>query len=314
MPSPSQPADFSPGAGRGADLGLDSVTGPDSVAAQVERARWRQPGTRAWLRRARPLLGTIVEISVNDSRRDSQLHTAIDAAFSDIERVHALMSFQAPDSELSRLNRDAALRPQQVDAHTHAVFQAALRMAAISGGAFNPCIAPRLEQRKADSADSWRDIELLPGGRIRYARPVRVDLGGIAKGYAVDLAVRRLRRTGIESIVVNAGGDLRVAGPTSHDVRLRHPSAPGCSAHTAALSNAALATSASYFSRRASVTGEVSALVNPRDGTPYLGGLSISVRAANCMTADALTKVVLFAPPATTETVLDEFNAEAYVI
>ncbi len=277
---------------------------------------------RAWLRRARPSLGTIVEISVKDRRSDSQLHAALDAAFADIERVHALMSFQAPNSELSRLNRAAAVGPQQVDPHTYAVFQAGLRMAALSGGAFNPCVAPRLEEwgllprfeAPVDFANSWRDIALLSDGRIRYLRPVRVDLGGIAKGYAVDLAVRSLRRSGIENIVVNAGGDLRVAGPESHDVRLRHPSAPLTSAHAVALRNAALATSAGYFSRRASLTGEVSALVNPRDGTPYLSAHSISVRAENCMTADALTKVVLFAPPAIAETVLDEFNAEAYVI
>ncbi len=287
-----------------------------------ERRRLREPGTRAWLRRARPSLGTIVEISVNDRRRDSQLHDALDAAFSDIERVHALMSFQTPDSELSRLNGDAIVRPRQVDPHTYAVFQAALRMAALSGGAFNPCIAPSLEKwgllprskAAAGLAGSWRHIELLPGCRIRYAGPVRVDLGGIAKGYAVDLAVRSLRRSGIENMVVNAGGDLRVAGPESHDVRLRHPSAPLCSTHTLDLRNAALATSAGYFSRRAGVAGEVSALVNPRDGTPYLGGRSISVRAENCMTADALTKVVLFAPPAIAETVLDQFDAVAYVI
>ena len=302
MPSPSQAADF----------------GPDSVAVHGERPRAR----RAWLRRARPSLGTIVQISVKDRRSDSQLHAALDTAFADIERVHALMSFHAPDSELSRLNRDAAVRPQQVDPRTYEVFQAALRMAALSGGAFDPCIAPRLEawgllprfEAPADFVNGWRDIELLPGGRIRYAKPVRVDLGGIAKGYAVDLAVRSLRRSAIENIVVNAGGDLRVAGPESHDVRLRHPSSPSTSAHTAALRNAALATSAGYFSRRARVTGVVSALVNPCDGTPYLGEHSVSVRAGNCMTADALTKVVLFAPAAIAETVLDEFDAEAYVI
>jgi len=129
MPSPSQVADFGPG------------PGPGCVAVHDERAS----GTRAWLRRARPSLGTIVEISVNDRRRDSLLHCALDAAFTEVERVHALMSFQAPNSELSRLNRDAAAGPQQVDSHTYAVFQAALQMAALSGGAFNPCIAPRLE-------------------------------------------------------------------------------------------------------------------------------------------------------------------------
>jgi thiamine biosynthesis lipoprotein len=305
MPSPLQPADFIRGALR-------------QSAPRGDRAR----GTPAWLCRARPSLGTLVAISVNDRRSDLHLHAAVDAAFAGIERVHALMSFQAPDSELSRLNRDAAVRPQQVDPHTYAVFQTALRMAAVSGGAFNPCIAPLLEkwgllprrEAPADFADSWRHIELLPGMRIRYSARVRVDLGGIAKGYAVDLAVESLRRSGIENLVVNAGGDLRVAGHGSHIVRLRHPSAPLCAMHTAALSNAALATSAGYFSRRASPTGEVSALVNPRNGTPYLGERSISVRAENCMTADALTKVVLFAAPAITETVLEEFNAEAFVI
>ena len=278
--------------------------------------------TQTWLRRARPSLGTIVEIGVNDPRRELQLHAALDAAFASIERVHDLMSFQEPDSDLSRLNRDALVRPRQVDPHTYAVFQAALRIAALSGGAFDPCVTlprevsglPRCTAAAHGSANNWRYVELLPDSRIRYARPIRVDFSGIAKGYAVDLAVRSLQRCGVENIMVNAGGDLRAAGPESHDVLLRHPSAPLDSAHAVGLCNAALATSAGYFSRRASAAGEVSALVNPCDGSPYLGGRSISVRAEDCMTADALTKVVLFAPAAVAETVLAECKAEAYVI
>ena len=315
MPSPSQAA--------------------DSGARPLAPAQVGRPP--AWLRRARPLLGTIVEIGVDARRgeqrggeqrggehrhRDAQLHAAIDAAFAGIERVHALMSLHAPDSELSRVNRDAARQAQSVDPHTYAVFEAALHMAAVSGGAFDPCIAPRLEawgllprtDAPADPAGNWRDIELLPGKRIRYAKPLRVDLGGIAKGYAVDVAVRSLQLSGIENIAVNAGGDLRVVGPHSQIVKLRHPSAPLHSAHAVTLCDAALATSAGYFSRRAGTIGEVSALVNPHDGRPYLGGHSISVRAADCMTADALTKVVMFAAPAVAETALAEYAAEAYVI
>jgi thiamine biosynthesis lipoprotein len=267
-------------------------------------------------------MGTLVEISVDHRRREPQLHAAIDAAFASMERVHALMSFQEPDSELSSLNRHAVRAAQEVDRHTYAVFEAALRMAASSGGAFDPSIAPCLEEwgllprapAPVDPAGNWRAIELLPGRRIRYAKPVRVDLGGIAKGYAVDLAVRSLQEFGLENIVVNAGGDLRVAGSHAHTVRLRHPGAPLHSAHAIDLCNAALATSADYFSRCTSAGGEVSALVNPCGLEPYLGGRSVSVRAENCMTADALTKVVMFAPAVIAETVLADNRAEAYVI
>jgi thiamine biosynthesis lipoprotein len=183
-------------------------------------------------------------------------------------------------------------------------------------------MAPRLQEWgllpaaevTVDPAGSWRDIELLPGRRIRYARQVQVDFGGIAKGYAVDLAVRSLQESGIENIVVNAGGDLRAAGCHSHSIRLRHPRAPLHCAHSIELCNAALATSADYFSRRAFAGGDVSALVNPRDNKPHLGGRSVSVRAENCMTADALTKVVMFAPAAIAQTVLAANRAAAYLI
>ncbi len=290
--------------------------------ASAAELRERLPESLRWVRRARPALGTIVEISVNDPRRERQLHTAIDAAFASIERVHDLMSYQAPDSTLSHLNRDAVRGAQQVDPYTYAVFAAALQMAASSSGAFDPCIAPRLEEWgllpraevPVDPAGNWRDVELLPGHRIRYARAVRVDLGGIAKGYAVDLAVRNLQESGIENIIVNAGGDLRVVGSHTHSVRLRHPLAPLHSAHTLTVCNTALATSADYFSRRASASGAVSALVNPRNRKPYLGGRSVSVRAENCMSADALTKVVMFAPTAIAETVLTDYKARAFVI
>jgi FAD:protein FMN transferase len=289
----------------------------------VSTLRRRSPQTASvWVRRARPVLGTLVAISVADRRPTRQLHAAIDLAFGCMERIHRLMSFQMPGSELQRLNREAARHPQIVDPHTYAVFETALRIAALSDGAFDPCVAPRLEEwgllphgeSPCEPAANWRAIELLSGERIRYASPVRTDLGGIAKGYAVDLAVQSLQANGLEHIIVNAGGDLRVAGPNVHCVRLRSPSQPSRSRHALVLCGAALATSANYFSRRASSAARVSALVNPRDGTPYLGARSVSVRATDCMVADALTKVVLFAPSEIAETTLASFDAQAYVI
>jgi thiamine biosynthesis lipoprotein len=277
---------------------------------------------RAEIRRARPLLGTVVEIGLCAAGPEGPLHAAIDAAFAAIERVQALMSYHDPDSELSRLNRDAVHGARQVDAHTYRVLQAALRLARSSGGAFDPCVAPQLESwgylphgdGKADAAASWRDVELTADGKVRFLRPLRLDLGGIAKGYAVDLAVQSLQTLERADIIVNAGGDLRVAGAHPQTIHLRHPRMPAAAAHQVSLHNAALATSAAYFSRRCPEGRLVSALVNPRSQEPYVGNRSITVRAADCMTADALTKVTLFAAGSIAARSLSECGAQAFIL
>src|SRR6185437_14298893 len=88
------------------------------------------------VRRARPLLGTFVEIAVDGWCADSA-HCAIDAAFAAIEEVQRRMSFHDPASTLSRLNREAAQRAVPVDAWTFAVLRAAARVHRVSGGAFD---------------------------------------------------------------------------------------------------------------------------------------------------------------------------------
>jgi thiamine biosynthesis lipoprotein len=267
----------------------------------------------ASVRRARPLLGTLVEIAAGANQTADSLHSAVDAGFMEIERVHSLMSCQDPGSELSRLNRSAGNQAHRVDAHTYRVLEAALRMARLSEGAFDPCAACP-GSGSARDAGGWRDIEMIDGNAVRILRPLRLDLGGIAKGYAVDLAVRTLQELGIDHIAVNAGGDLRIAGPRSQSIQLRHPQTPSRLAHTVTLHNASLATSAAYYSRRLAQGRAVSALIDPRRGGSYAGNRSISVRACECMIADALTKIVLFADAATAERCLSACHAEAYVL
>jgi len=294
--------------------------------------------------RARPLLGTIVQIRAAASRQPeasrqdeaeasyqveaARLHAAIDAAFDRIELVHRLMSYHDPESELSRLNRRAAGLAQRIDRHTYAVLSAAVYFARISAGAFDPCVAECLEQwgylpaAVAAPGESggpprsanWEDIELLSDYRVRFKRPMRLDLGGIAKGYAVDLAIEALLGAHVSEIVVNAGGDMRVAGDRTHAVYLRHPQAPTVGVNPLGLRNRALASSAPYFSQRLAGARHVSALLDPRSRQPYALNNSVSVRAKSCMAADALTKVVLFAPGSIAERVLDEFGAHAFVL
>ena len=276
-------------------------------------------------RRARPLLGTVVEIHAAAANTTVPLHAAMDAAFAAIERVQRLMSYHDSASEISRINRNAAATEQRVAVDTYTVIESALRFAALSNGAFDPCIGDRLEKwgylpPSAPAADppgvvggTWRDVELVGPCRLRFGRPLRLDLGGIAKGYAVDCAVHALQSAGVEKILVNAGGDLRVAGPWAQHIRLRHALAPHLSADALTLRNAAFATSAAYYSRRRLPFGVVSALLDPRNAVPYVENGSVSVRAADCMSADALTKVVLFAPRELAERVLGACGAQAFV-
>jgi thiamine biosynthesis lipoprotein len=130
----------------------------------------------------------------------------------------------------------------------------------------------------------------------------------------VDLAVQMLLQRGVEEVVVNAGGDLRASGARTHRVCLRHPLMPLAAGRELELTEAALATSAAYFSRRRRGSQEVSALLDPRSGRPYLDEASVSVRAADCMSADALTKVVLFASESIAQRALAACGAQALIL
>lgn len=273
------------------------------------------------MRRARPLLGTLVTIEA--SGPSTTLGPAIDAAFARVAQLQALMSYHDPASDVSRLNRRASTRPVRIDGDTYAVLRAALDWARRSCGSFDPCVAEplgrtgRLHSRTRDGRPApgrWQDIVLLDAHRVRFRQPLRIDLGGIAKGYAVDAAVAVLLDAGLSGILVNAGGDLRVAGRAGREIALRHPLAPQGTAHVLSLCEAALASSAACFSRRRSPQGLTSDLIEPRTRRPYVGEVGISVEAPTCLAADALTKVVLFAPRAVATRCLQDAGARGYVL
>lgn len=271
------------------------------------------------VQRAQPLLGTLTQISARAARGASDLNAAVAAAFAKIATVHALMSWHDPASDVSRLNRFANESEQPVDVHTRTVLAAALNFARMSHGAFDPSVATTLAHwgllplpvrasPEIPGHSSWQDIELSPRG-VRFHRPLWLDLGGIAKGYAVDLALQCLLDHGVAEVSVNAGGDLRVAGAREYPIAIRHPRHGGLLAHEISLRNEALATSSAFASRRDTGGASVCALVDPATRNAYSASDSVSVRAANCMTADALTKVALFAPAPIAESVFEQCGA-----
>lgn len=252
------------------------------------------------VRRARPLLGTFVEITARAGGDEAKLHGAIDKAFAAISTVHRLMSFHDPASDISRLNAEAAHKPVRVHRWTHRVLRLARNFSQESDGAFDITVAsllrawrflPRTGTRPCRG--DWRDIILERDGKVRFRRPLLVDLGGIAKGFAVDRATAVLIAAGVRGGIVNAGGDLRVFGSVSRRVHIRHPLAPERPGGVALLKNRAFATSATYFSRRKCGNRVLSPLVDGRTRESCVDHVSVSVAAPDCLTADALTKVVL---------------------
>lgn len=195
------------------------------------------------IRRARPLLGTFVDIRIEGGL------PALEAAFAAIAKVHALMSAQDPASDVGRLNRARPGEHVRVHPWTRRVLRKADELRHATGGLFD-CRA---------------------GGCL--------TLDGIAKGFAVDQAVAALRAAGVRSGTVSAGGDLRVFGEKPERVHVRDSA--GRLHDMGVLRDAAVASSDS------------SRIVDPRSGRACAAGRTISVVAADCMTADALTKVAL---------------------
>lgn len=200
------------------------------------------------VRRARPLLGTLVEIRA--AAGGERALRAIERAFRAIERVHHAMSAQESTSDIARLR---ARRWAGLDPWTRRVLDRAEEVRSATDGLFD-CAA------------------------------CRYSLDGIAKGFAVDRAVEVLQDADIAGGAVNAGGDLRLFGAELQDVYVRTPHAPAELECIGRVREAAVATSANML------------LVDPRGERARPGLRGATVIAADCMTADALTKPCLLKP------------------
>ena len=242
----------------------------------------------------RPLLGTFVEITVR--AHDGRVaDAALAVAFARIEQAQALWSFHDPASELSRLNAvpgtAVALAPVTVR-----LLRLARALTRRSGGLFNCTVGGALVRQGVlpdhggallvvGDAD---DIDIFPSGAM-LRRPVRITLDGIAKGYAIDLALSAMRRAGAVAGWINAGGDVAAFGDVA--VPLHRRELDGQLTALGALRNAALASS-----RVGARDDDFPAyLVGHAGQVPTPGVWTVMARSA--WRADALTKVAANARP-----------------
>ena len=233
---------------------------------------------------------------------------AAGAAFDRIAELDRMMSDYREDSELRRLDA----RPQEwipASEELFAVLARAVEIAEATHGAFNPSVAPlvalwrearksgRLPERSrleaARALVGWRHVQLDPSRRaVRLAKPgMRLDLGGIAKGYILAQGLRTLRARGVASALLEAGGDIVVgdAPPGRAGWRIDAPSASAqFSERAARLSNAALATSGptAQFVEIEGVS--YSHVIDPRTGLGVTNHVVARVIAEDAATADAL--------------------------
>ena len=276
------------------------------------------------IRRAKPLLGTFVEIQASGVGT-ADLNAGIDAAFDAVAKVQRLMSFHEPDSDVSRLNQSASSHPVRVDPWTYEVLRMAVELQFRSRGAFDITIAPVLQALGLlpGVGEGWRDVqrrrspnqvELLGDRLVRFSGPgIRIDLGGIAKGFAVDRALEALRGFGVVNGLVNAGGDLAAFGPDPQTVAIRNPVDPQSFMCGISIENQALASSARRFDPFQSDETMNSAIIDPVTHLPACSIQGTTVRAPSCVIADALTKIVMIAGTSAAD-LLEHYRAGALLV
>ena len=249
--------------------------------------------------RCKPLLGTFVEIRVEDAL---QADIALDEAFLAIELVQFLMGFHNPESQLSQINSRSYLEPVRIHPWIAAILTIAKDIQLQSHGIFNCGIGhllieagllPKHVLLGDHIFGGVEDLLFIEPNLVHSKIPLCLDLGGIAKGYAVDKAVEVLIANGIASGSVNAGGDIRVFGEHSQDIQIRNPASPNQLIQIGSMKSGAIATSSLYFAKRdANEANANSYMVNPINQEHIEFSESYSVIASKCVYADALTKVV----------------------
>src|SRR5580765_6191954 len=234
------------------------------IASGVAALGFAPGAWAAWMERTEAIMGTrvYVELWAEDPARGNE---AIEAVMADMRRIDNLMSHYKPESELSKINAHAYQEPVQVDKELFDLIKLSTYYSQITQGAFDITYASvgylydypkhvhptEAQIKSALPGVNWRNMLLDEAQHtVRFEHPgMRIDLGGIGKGYAVDRGVAILKARGIDHAVVTAGGDTRIIGDHMGRpwlVAIRHPDNPQKVVTRIPLSDAAMSTSGDY--------------------------------------------------------------------
>ena len=262
------------------------------------------------------IMGTVFEIAAYDQTSE-HASVALENAFQEIVRVDNLLSNYKSDSALSSLNRSAHFHAEKVPSDLYRVVEESVRFSRLSGGKFDISIAPLVDlwkaaiagegapslakQQAAKACVGYEKIELTPPDQIAFhSSCMRLDLGAIGKGYAVDRAAEVLRSSGIRNALINAGGSTILAmgsppGQSAWLIHLRdlsHQVDP-----QVMLKDESVSTSEQTAP---SLLGDATAghIIDPDTGTPLRTEFAVSVIAQTGTLSDALSTTSLLLGPA----------------
>jgi len=268
-------------------------------------------GRRAgWMKREEAIMGTSIVVELWADERAAG-EAAISAVMDEMHRIDRAMSPFKEDSELSRINREAHQAPVPVSAEMARLIVRAAEFSELSGGAFDITYAAvghlydyrnrvrpsDAELEKARAAIGWRGLVLDSQARtVRFAKPgMRIDLGGFAKGHAVDNAAAILRRRGIAHAMVSAGGDSRVIGDRRGrpwTIGVRDPRRPSQVAAVLPLEDVSISTSGDYERYFDADGTRFHHLIDPATGKSPREIQSVTILADDGLTSEALSKIV----------------------
>jgi thiamine biosynthesis lipoprotein len=241
------------------------------------------------------------------ARDKTHAEAAAHAAFRRVEALNQILSDYDTDSELNELSRTAGSgRAVRVSADLWNVLKQAQHFAKLSGGAFDVTVGPyvnlwrktRREKKfppaarlaEAGLAVGYEKLQLSNGTARLLVPDMKLDLGGIAKGYAVDETVKVLKKHGIRRALVAAAGDIAVSEPppgkTGWQIEVGSPP------EILSLANRAVSTSGDMFQHVELNGVRYSHIVDPRTGIGLTNQLQVTVLARDSGTADALATAI----------------------
>ncbi|MDJ0834163.1 MAG: FAD:protein FMN transferase [Gammaproteobacteria bacterium] len=266
-----------------------------------------------WLKQTRAIMGTEVMVELWHAD-ESQASDCSERIFSEMQRINELMSSYRADSELSAINRDGAIRPVKVSAELYDLIEQSVTISRLSAGVFDITYASigyrydyrqRLQPSDVEITAALPRIDfrklILQDQTVKFAEPgMRIDLGGIAKGHAVDRSIDIARQCGIRHAVISAGGDSRILGDKQGRPRLfgiQHPRRSDQLVLKLPVANEAISTSGDYERFFIADDTRVHHIINPATGKSANLSWSATVIGPDATTTDALSTTVFILGP-----------------
>jgi thiamine biosynthesis lipoprotein len=315
-------------------LGRGRTTVALLLLAGIAGAQLLADQTNGRTRTYRYLMGTSVEIEAYGGT-DTDRRLASEEAFAAIAEVDRLMSNYRDDSELSRINTGAAREAIRVSDPMLSVLEAAQKVSVASRGAFDVTVGPIVRlwgfHDKKPHMPTPSELSVVrplvnyrnllidePGHAVRFARPgVEIDLGGIAKGFAVEIAANTLRRRGLNGFIDAGGNQYLLGAPPDKQtwtVGIKDPDRPDRLLGTVDTKETSVSTTANYATFVEIDGRKFGHVLDARTLHPSDASLSVTILSRDGTLADAMSKAAFVLGPSVGLALVDSFPGMSAVI